>query len=72
MKIFVNVKPSATKERVDKIDINRYVVAVTSPPVNGKANQAVIKALSKYLGVSESRINIVSGYTSKQKVIEIS
>ncbi|OGN13385.1 MAG: hypothetical protein A3J47_01050 [Candidatus Yanofskybacteria bacterium RIFCSPHIGHO2_02_FULL_43_22] len=48
-----------------------YVVSVKEPPVHGLANKAIIKALSDYFGVSQVRIRIVSGYTSRQKVIEI-
>ena len=46
-------------------------VYLTSVPVGGKANKDLIKLLSKELNVSKSRINIVKGEKSKEKIIEI-
>jgi uncharacterized protein len=71
MKIFVKVKPGAREERVEKIDDINFKVQVTQPPEKGKANLAVIKALAEYFDLSQSNIQIVSGSTSKLKVIEI-
>ncbi len=44
---------------------------MTSPPVDGAANQACVKFLSKWLGVSPSRVCIVAGLSSKNKTIEV-
>jgi hypothetical protein len=71
MKIFVKVKPGAKEERVEKIDDINFKVQVTQPPEKGKANLAVIKALAEYFNLNRSSIQIVSGSTSKLKVIEI-
>ena len=71
MKIFVKAKPNSSEEKVEKIDEKNFVVSVKEPPVNGLANKAIIKALSDFLGVHPARIKIISGYTSKQKIIEI-
>ena len=71
MKILVKAKPNAFEEKVEKIDENNFVVSVKEPPVKGLANRAIIKALSDFLGVHPTRIKIVSGFTSKQKTIEI-
>ncbi len=43
MKISVRVKPGAKNEGVTKIDDSHYMVCVKAPPVEGKANEAVIK-----------------------------
>lgn len=71
MKIFIKVKPGAREERVEKIDDINFKVQVTQLPEKGKANLAVIRALAKYFNLSQSSIQIVSGSTSKLKVIEI-
>jgi uncharacterized protein YggU (UPF0235/DUF167 family) len=71
MKISVKVKSHAKQEGVEKIDDTHYVVSVKEPPIEGRANYAVTRALSGYLGISLSRVNIVSGHTSKNKTIEI-
>jgi hypothetical protein len=71
MKIFVKVKPGAREERVEKIDDINFKVQVTQLPEKGKANLAVIRALAEYFNLSRSNVQIVSGSTSKLKVIEI-
>ena len=71
MKIFVKAKPSAKEEKIEKIDENHYLVSVKEPPIKGKANAAIIKALAGYFKVPSSRVDIVSGYASREKIIVI-
>lgn len=71
MKIFVKAKPMARKESVEKIDNTNFIVWVKEPPKDGKANQAVIKALAEYFGVSQQNVRILIGQTSRQKIIAI-
>lgn len=71
MKIFVAAKPMAKEERVEKLDETHFVVSVKEPPIQGRANQAIIKALACFLDVAPSRLRIVAGYTSRQKIIEV-
>jgi len=72
MRLFVNVKPRAREGSVEKIGDNEFIISVKEPPVNGMANQAVIRALSEYLKVFKSQIRIVSGAISRKKIVEIS
>lgn len=72
MKIFVKVKPSAKEEKIVKVDDTHYRVAVKEPPVNGRANVAVVNSLAAFFKVPKSSVRIVSGFTSKEKVVEIS
>jgi len=71
MRIFVKVKPAAQEESVEKIDEINFKVQVKEPPVEGRANAAVVKALAEYFGVSQLNVRIVSGYTSRSKIVEI-
>ena len=71
MRIFVKVKPAAKEEMVEKIDDANFKVQVKEPPVEGRANLAVIKALADYFGVAQLNVRIVSGFTSRSKIIEI-
>lgn len=71
MKIVVKVKPNSKKKKVEKIDKGIFSVFVKELPVQGKANQAVRKLLAEYFNVLPSRVRIVSGRTSKNKIIEI-
>lgn len=71
MKIIVKAKPGSREDKIEKIDDSNYVVSVKAPPSEGKANAAIIKLLAGYFDISQSLIEIVSGYMSKTKVIEI-
>lgn len=71
MKIFVKAKPLSKKENVKKIDEGHFVVAVKEPPKDGKANKAIIKALAEYFNVVPSSINLISGFSSRDKTFEI-
>jgi len=71
MKIFVKAKPFAREEKIVKIDDEHYEVSVTEPPVKGKANRAIVKALAEHFRVSMSDITIISGHFTTQKVINI-
>jgi uncharacterized protein (TIGR00251 family) len=75
MKIRVKAKPGAREEKVEKLPSEgtemTFTVAVKEPPVQGKANKAIEKALAKYFGVPEFKVVIVSGHTSRQKIVEI-
>lgn len=72
MKISLRVKANARKNEVKQLGGNKYLVSVTAPPVEGKANEKVIEVLSKYFGKPKRAITIVRGTTSKEKIVEIS
>lgn len=46
-------------------------VYVTCKPTGGEANAAVVKLMAKWLGVAPSRVRIVKGLRSRDKVIEV-
>lgn len=70
MKIRVKVVPNSKHEEVIR-DGDYFVVRVKEPPKEGKANQAVIKALARHFKVPKSSVSISSGLKGKDKVIEI-
>jgi hypothetical protein len=71
MKIFVKAKPNSREEKVEKVDDSNYIVSVKELPVKGKANEAIRNALALYFKTSSSRIKIISGFSSRNKIIEI-
>ena len=83
MKIVVKTKVNAKKENIERLteqtlsllgeptNPDIYKVSVTEPAVDGKANKAIIKALADYFDVAPSLVTIISGQTSKTKIIEI-
>ncbi len=68
----VRVTPGAKKAGIGGTHDGALKVAVHTAPENGKANQAVIKAIAKQLGTSKSRVVILAGQTARVKSIEVS
>jgi uncharacterized protein len=71
MKYKISVKPNAKKNEVLRSQDGTFIVRVAVPPVDGRANEMVIKVLSDYLNVPKRSISIVSGFKGKTKIIEV-
>jgi len=71
MKIFIKAKPHSKTESIKKLTETNFEICVKEPPVRGQANAAIISALAKHFGVPFSAVRIISGHTSRQKVVEI-
>jgi uncharacterized protein (TIGR00251 family) len=68
----IRVKPNASKAFIGGLYGDRLVVSVNAPAVDGKANKAIIQAISDAFRVSKSSVTIISGLTSKDKKVAIS
>lgn len=68
--IAVRVTPKASRDRI-LVEDGALRVYVTAAPENGKANQAVQKRLAKALGLPKSRLKLIRGQTSRDKVFRI-
>ena len=68
--IAVRVTPRASRNAV-LLDGEAIRVTVTTVPEDGKANAAVVKLLAKALGVAKSRLVLVRGATSRDKLFRI-
>jgi uncharacterized protein (TIGR00251 family) len=69
-RISVKVKPRASRNKVEGWEEDALVVRLTSPPVDGAANNSLIKLLAKKTGIARSLIRIVSGEKGRLKVLE--
>jgi uncharacterized protein (TIGR00251 family) len=67
----VRVQPKARANEIVGFRAGRLLVRVTSAPEDGKANKAVCRLLAKRLGVPVSRLEVIRGVTSRDKVIRI-
>ena len=67
----VRVQPKASRNQVDGFEDGTLRLRVTAPPTEGKANAGVIALMAKTLGVSQSRLEIVRGRGSRDKVVAI-
>jgi uncharacterized protein (TIGR00251 family) len=66
----VRVTPNAARAQVT-LDGSRYVIRVTVPPEDGKANKAVTKLLAKALRIAPSRLTLVQGAAARDKVFRV-
>jgi uncharacterized protein (TIGR00251 family) len=71
MRIYVKVSPRSSKNEVTKISEGEYKVKLTAPPVDGAANEMLVKVLAEHFDVSKSSVQIVGGKTAKTKIIDI-
>ena len=67
----VRVQPGASKNEMVGVQQDALKVRISAPPVQGKANKALVNFLAKELGVKKSEIEIVSGHTSRVKKIKV-
>lgn len=76
-RIRVRLQPKASRSgitgyKVDPASGDQVLqVRVTAPPVDGKANKALIQLLAKEFKTPRSKIKIVQGETSRDKVVEL-
>jgi hypothetical protein len=65
------VKPRSSREGVGPVQGDRLIVAVNAPPVDGKANEAVVRVLAETFKVARSAVAIVRGETGRKKTVRI-
>jgi hypothetical protein len=67
----VRLHPGARKNGATCIRADAVKIALTAPPVDGKANEALIAFLADALRLPRARIVLVSGLTSRAKILRI-
>lgn len=67
----VRLQPKAKKNAVLGERDGALKVAVTAPPIEGRANEACIRFLAELLNVARSSVTIAAGATSRNKVIRV-
>jgi uncharacterized protein (TIGR00251 family) len=67
----VRVAPRGSRNRVVGIQDGALKVALTAPPVDGAANEALRKLLAKALGVAKSDVEILHGDRARIKVLRV-
>lgn len=70
MLIQVRLQPKSSQNRMEQ-DGETYKAWVSAPPIDGAANEALIKLVAKHFGVAPSKVEIVRGHTSRDKVLEV-
>jgi uncharacterized protein len=67
----VYLQPKSSKNEIVGSYRDGIKVKVTAPPIEGKANEALIKFLAKEFKISASSIEILKGHNSREKIIRI-
>ena len=70
MKLQVKVKPNSKTQEVSQ-EGNSFAVKVKEPAREGRANLAVIELLAEHFDVPKSKVRILSGFRSRNKVIDV-
>jgi uncharacterized protein len=69
--IRLKVKPGARLEALTKLEDGSYVASVNAPPVDGKANAAVVALVAAHFDLPKARVRIKSGAAGRQKLVAI-
>ena len=67
----VKVIPRASKNQIAGIEGDAVKIRLNAPPVEGKANEALVAFLAENLGVPRAYIEIILGETSRRKVVRV-
>lgn len=67
----VLVAPRASRESVIGVHDGALKIALTAPPVDGAANEALVAFLARALGVPKRDVRITSGQSSRRKHLEV-
>jgi uncharacterized protein (TIGR00251 family) len=69
--ISIRLQPRARRDEVVGERAGAIVIRVTAPPVDGKANAALCAFVARAAGVPPSRVSVVRGQTSRDKVVRV-
>lgn len=72
MKLKLRITPNAKKSEITGwLDDHTLKIKIHAPPVEGKANEELIRFLAKSWGIKKSEITILSGETGRDKLVEV-
>lgn len=69
--VSVRVVPRSSKEGVAGCEGGVVRIRLNAPPVEGKANEALVRFLAKALGVPKGRITLVAGERGRSKIVRV-
>jgi uncharacterized protein (TIGR00251 family) len=71
VRVTVRAQPRASRDAVVGVHDGALKIAITAPPVDGEANAAIVAFIAKKLGVAKRAVRVVSGDSSREKVLAI-
>jgi uncharacterized protein (TIGR00251 family) len=70
-RLSVKIIPNASRTEIAGREGRAWKIRLAAPPVEGKANDALIEFLSDVLDVPKSSISIIQGHSSKHKILDV-
>lgn len=67
MVLLIKVKPNSKQPGLVQLPDGSWIAKVSAPPVDGKANDALIRLVADHFGVSKSRVSIQTGASARLK-----
>ena len=71
VRVSVHVQPRASRSEIVGLHGDALKVRLEAPPVDGAANDALIELFAESLGCPRNAVRVVSGMTSRRKIVEI-
>ncbi|MDE0804167.1 MAG: DUF167 domain-containing protein [Acidimicrobiales bacterium] len=70
-RVVVHVQPGARRPGVVGRHGDAWKIRVSAPPVDGKANAAVVELLAEVLGTKRAHVEVVRGMTARRKTVDV-
>jgi uncharacterized protein (TIGR00251 family) len=67
----LKVKPGSREEGLTELDDGTWLARVKAPPVDGKANTAVIALVAQHFGLRKAQVHIKSGASGRSKLVQL-
>ncbi len=67
----VRVQPGASKNEIVGVQQDALKIRISAPPVEGKANRALVQFLAEQLAVKRNQVEILNGHATRRKTIHI-
>lgn len=71
LRLAVKLTPRSKTQGLAGVQGDRLLIRLAAPPVDGKANMALVAYLAKLLGIRKTQVLISSGEKSRQKILEL-
>nr|WP_240544904.1 DUF167 family protein [Ectothiorhodospira shaposhnikovii] len=71
MVLRLKLQPRASRDKLGEPLGDRLKVYVTAPPVEGAANERLLKLIARHCGVARSRVTLEAGATSREKSVAV-
>lgn len=72
VQLWLRVQPGASKSRLVGLHGERIKVALQAPPVDGKANDELVRLFAELMNAPRAKVQLAAGQTSRDKRVDVS